>query len=262
MKLLKKLGLILLIGYVLLCVGLYTQQNRIFFNPQKLSNNHTFRAGEEVAIKVADNISLNCIWLKEPRSKGVILYLHGNKGSNRRCLYQAQNMAGNQYDIFMPDYRGYGKSDGTIYSEQQLYADVQKVYNFLKQHYTEQQIVLAGYSLGSGMASWLAAHNQPQQLFLIAPYISLVDMKNRFTYFAFPDFLVKYPLNNRQHLATVRCPVTLFHGTNDELIPFDSSETLQEVNPTNIQLIPLEGVGHRRAIFDGQFRATVRELLK
>lgn len=245
----------------MLCIGLYTQQDKIFFNPQKLSENHTFRAGEEVEIPVSDGISLNCVWMKEPNSKGVILYLHGNRGSNRRCIRQAQNMSGNQYDIFMPDYRGYGKSEGEIYSEQQLYNDVQKVYDFLKQQYAENQIVLAGYSLGSGMASWLAANNHPKQLFLIAPYISFIDLKDRYTYFL-PNFLVKYPLNNKAHLASVRCPVTLFHGTDDELIPFDSSEELQQVNPNQIQLVPLEDVGHKRVIFDERFRATVHELLK
>ena len=251
----------MLVIYVLVCIGLYTQQNKIFFNPQKLSEEHTFRLGEEVEVEVAEDIFLNCVWLKERRSKGVILYLHGNKGSNRRCLHQAENMSGNQYDIFMPDYRGYGKSDGVIYSEDQLFADMQKVYDFLKEQYTERQIVIVGYSLGSGMASWLAANNHPKQLFLIAPYISLVDMKNRFTYSAFPNFLVKYPLNNQEHLAAVRCPITLFHGTNDELIPYESSEILQQISPKKIQLVPLKGVGHRRAIFDGRFRSTVRELL-
>lgn len=261
MKILKIISIFLSVCYILLCIGLYTQQDKIFFNPQKLSENHTFRAGEEVEIPVSDGISLNCVWMKEPNSKGVILYLHGNRGSNRRCIRQALNMSGNQYDIFMPDYRGYGKSEGEIYSEQQLYDDVQKVYDFLKQQYAENQIVLAGYSLGSGMASWLAANNHPKQLFLIAPYISFIDLKDRYTYFL-PNFLVKYPLNNKAHLASVRCPVTLFHGTDDELIPFDSSEELQQVNPNQIQLVPLEGVGHKRAIFDGHFRAIVRELLK
>jgi len=217
--------------------------------------------GEEVEVPVSDGISLNCVWMKEPRSKGVILYLHGNRGSNKRCIHQARNMSDNQYDIFMPDYRGYGKSEGEIYSEAQLFADVQKVYDFLKQHYSENQIVIAGYSLGSGMASWLAAHNKPKRLFLIAPYVSFVDLKNRYTYLL-PNFLVKYPLNNKAHLAAVTCPVTLFHGTDDELIPFDSSEELEKVNPQNIQLVPLEDVSHRRAIFDGRFRATVRELLR
>ena len=260
MKIIKNLGIFLLGIYLLICIGLYVSQDKIFFKPQKLSESYTFRAGEEIEIPVAPAISLNCLWLKEPNAKGVILYLHGNKGSNSRCLRQAQIMAGNQYDIFMPDYRGYGKSGGEIRSEAQLYEDMQKVYDFLKEQYKENQIVIAGYSLGSGMASWLAANNHPKRLFLIAPYISFTDLKERYTMFL-PNFLVKYPLNNKQHLEAVRCPVTLFHGTQDELIPFDSSVQLAQIKPSRIKLVKLEGVGHRGAIFNGVFSSTVRKLL-
>jgi len=259
-KIIKNLGIFLLGIYLLICIGLYISQDKIFFKPQKLSESYTFRAGEEIEIPVAPAISLNCLWLKEPNAKGVILYLHGNKGSNSRCLRQAQIMAGNQYDIFMPDYRGYGKSGGEIRSEAQLYEDMQKVYDFLKEQYKENQIVIAGYSLGSGMASWLAANNHPKRLFLIAPYISFTDLKERYTMFL-PNFLVKYPLNNKQHLEAVRCPVTLFHGTQDELIPFDSSVQLAQIKPSRIKLVKLEGVGHRGAIFNGVFSSTVRKLL-
>jgi len=260
-KIIKNLGIFLLVIYFLICIGLYISQDKIFFTPQKLSESYTFRAGEEIEIPVAPAISLNCLWLKESNSKGVILYLHGNRGSNRRCLRQAQTMAGNQYDIFMPDYRGYGKSDGEIQSEAQLYEDVQKVYDFLKEKYRENQIVIVGYSLGSGMASWLAANNNPKRLFLVAPYISFIDLKERYTMFL-PNFLVKYPLNNKEHLEAVRCPVTLFHGTSDELIPFDSSVQLAKINSSRINLVKLEGVGHRGAIFNGLFRSTVRKLLR
>ncbi|MFQ5448656.1 MAG: serine aminopeptidase domain-containing protein, partial [Saprospiraceae bacterium] len=110
MKLLKRAIALAAILYAVLCAGLFLGQERILFHPGKLPEDYVFRAGEEVEIGVDDGVSLNCLWLKEPASKGVILYLHGNKGSNRRCLHQAQTMTGNGYDIFMPDYRGFGKS--------------------------------------------------------------------------------------------------------------------------------------------------------
>jgi len=117
--------------------------------------------GEEIEIDVSDEISLNTLWMKEPNAKGLIIYWHGNKGNLRRCSRQAEMVAGNDYDILIPDYRGYGKSDGYIYSESQLLEDAQKVYDWAVQHYNENQIILLGYSLGTGVASYLAAHNQP-----------------------------------------------------------------------------------------------------
>jgi pimeloyl-ACP methyl ester carboxylesterase len=259
MKWIKRLGVLVLSLYVIFCGVLYFTQERIIFNPDKLPEDFDFRMGEEVEITVEKDISLNCLWLKDPHSKGVILYLHGNRGSNRRCLRQAETMAGNGYDIFMPDYRGYGKSDGEIESEAQMQSDVQQVYDFLKKHYAEEKIVLVGYSLGSGMATWLASNNHPQQLLLLAPYTSMVDLKNRMVPFV-PDFVLKYPLKSEDYLRRVDVPVTMFHGTSDEVIPFESSEKLQALNPDLFHLISMHE-GHRGVIFSPVFRQKVGELL-
>ncbi len=261
MKALKKIGVILLILYALLCVALYIVQDKLLFNPSKLDPNYAFRSGIEINIPVDETVELNCLWMKEDRSKGVILYLHGNRGSNRRCWRQAMNIAGNDFDIFMPDYRGYGKSGGFISSEGQLFADVQKVYNHLLTQYDESNIVIVGYSLGSGMASYLAAKNNPAKLILVAPFISFINLKNR-RLPIIPNFIVKYPLRNHRYLSQVTCPVTLFHGTRDEIIPYDSSEKLKEINPNNIALVTLQNEGHRGAIFNGLFRRQVSDILK
>lgn len=259
MKWIKRLVILAFVLYGIFCCILYFSQERIIFNPDKLPADYTFGIGEEVNLEVEQGISLNCLWLKEPASKGVILYLHGNRGSNRRCLHQAETMAGNGYDIFMPDYRGYGKSSGEIESETQLKRDIQQVYDFLKKHYPEKEIVVAGYSLGSGLAAFLAATNQPQQLIMLAPYTSMIDLKNRMLPFV-PDFVLKYPLKSEEYLRKTDLPVTLFHGTSDEVIPFEYSEKLQAIRPGAIRLIAARE-GHRGIIFSPVFRQTVGQLL-
>ncbi len=260
MKWLKRLGIALFILYLLSCTLLYFAQERIIFHPDKLPEDYVFTEAEEVELPVEDGISLNCLWMKDDAHKGVILYLHGNRGSNRRCFHQAQTMAGNGYDIFMPDYRGFGKSDGEIVSEEQLYSDAQAAYNLLKRLYVEESIVVVGYSIGTGMASYVASQNNPQQLILLAPYTSVVDLKNDRAAFL-PDFLLKYPLRNEQHLQKVKFPVTLFHGTSDEVIPFSCSEKLQAINPSLFKLVKLDE-GHRGVVFNQIFQQTVSQLLK
>ncbi len=259
MWILRRILISILALYVIACAVLYVAQDQIIFNPDKLPEDYRFRAGEEVEIEVAPNIYLNNVYVREPSSKGVILYLHGNRGSNRRCLRQAEMFMGMGYDLFMPDYRGYGKSDGNIESEKQLLSDVQQVYDYLSARYDESQITIVGYSLGTGMASYLAAHNDPARLCLIAPYTSFIDLKNQWTRLI-PDFLVKYPLNNEKYLAKVSCPVQLFHGTEDEVIPYQSSEVLSQLSPA-IQLTTLDQTGHRRAIFHQTVRSTIRRII-
>lgn len=260
MKRLKITGIVVGSIYVLGCIGLYFFQDRIIFRPQQLPEDYQFQTGQEVEIEVEDHIALNAIWIKEAPSKGVILYLHGNRGSIRRCLRQTGGMQGHGYDIFLPDYRGYGKSDGQIVSEAKLYTDAQKMYDFLKQHYREDQIIILGYSLGTGMATHLAAHNNPQQLVLVAPYLSMLNLKNRWAPFI-PDFLVKYPLKSDRWIPQIKKPITLFHGTADNVIPYDSSEKLKELNPSFTRLITLQGESHRGALFNHIFAQELKILL-
>lgn len=260
MKLLKGFAIVLFSLYVLVCGVLYFSQERLIFHPDKLPEDFVYSEGEEVELPVDDGISLNCLWMKDANSKGVILYLHGNRGSNQRCWHQAQSVAGNDYDIFMPDYRGFGKSDGQISSEKQLLSDVQAAYDFLKKHYAEDKIVIWGYSIGTGMASYLAASNHPQQLVLLAPYTSIIDLKDDRMPFL-PDFLLKYPLRSYDCLKNVQFPVTLLHGEYDEVIPFACSERLQALNPKLFKLVKIPD-GHRGVVFSDIFRETVRKLLK
>ncbi|MEL6655306.1 MAG: alpha/beta fold hydrolase [Bacteroidota bacterium] len=261
MKWLKRLFYLVLFLYVLGCGAVYLQQEKMIFQPSSLPKSFEFWAGEEVYIPVADGIDLHALWLRSRRSQGVVLYWHGNRGSNRRCLRQAENLAGLGYDILMPDYRGYGKSDGQIYSEQQLFSDAQEVYDWLRQHYREDQIVILGYSLGSSAAAYLASENQPRHLCLVAPFQSMLAMKEMFAPFI-PSFLLKYPLRNDLRLSEVEAPVTLFHGSRDELIPYDHSVYLQSLRPQASRLVRLNGSGHRGAIFSDLLRRELAVILQ
>ena len=189
MKLIKRMGGVLLVLYVLVCIGLYFIQDQIIFAPDTLPESHRFRSGKEIEVAVDDNVFLNT-WVRESDNpQGVIIYFHGNRGNIRRCIRQVQSFAPSDYKVYMPDYRGYGKSDGAITSQKQLFSDAQLVYDRVVSENPGVDISIVGYSLGSGMASFLAANNPIKRLILIAPFKSIVDMKNRY-FPLIPNFLI------------------------------------------------------------------------
>ncbi|MFQ5448123.1 MAG: alpha/beta hydrolase, partial [Saprospiraceae bacterium] len=124
-----------------------------------------------------------------------------------------------------------------------------------------EHIVLVGYSLGTGLAARLAANNRPRQLVLLAPYLSMVDMKDRVAPIL-PDFLLKYHLNTDAYLRKTDLPITIFHGEADDVIPVDSSRKLKALKPAAVRLVTMDGVGHRGVIFNQAFRNGLRELLR
>ena len=261
MKWTKRLLLLALLGYVALCGLLYVVQEQLIFHPSPLPPSYDFGEGTERTLTTPDGVDLSLLGITHPGATGAILYLHGNRGNNRRGLYQTRELTDTDYDLYLLDYRGYGKSGGEILSEDQLFADAQLVFDSLVATYGEGRIVVVGYSLGTGMASYLAAHNTPEHCVLVAPYASVTAMKNLW-FWAVPDFILKYPLENVVNVARANCPVTVLHGQADDFIPFDMAQELKAAAPDRVELIGLPETGHRGAILHRQFGQTMARLLQ
>ncbi|MEO5684039.1 MAG: alpha/beta fold hydrolase [Chitinophagaceae bacterium] len=237
---------IVVLVYLFLCILLYIIQEKLIFFPQKLPANYTYQFTqhfEELYFKTADNTTLNGLLFTTDSSRGLIFYLHGNAGSLASWGQVAKTYTDLHYDVFMLDYRGYGKSAGNIRSEQEFFEDVQLVYNSLLTKYNEKAIVVLGYSLGTGAATKLAATNQPRLLILQAPYFSLTDMmQHRFPFL--PAFLLKYKFATNTFLKDCKMPVAIFHGNKDRVIYYGSSLKLKKLLKISDTLITLENGGH------------------
>ncbi len=241
------LGVLLAI-YLLVMALAYFFQEKMIFLPQKLEKEHTFRFPgnfEERLIKLQDGKLLHGLLFTTEDTKGVVLFLHGNAGSLDGWGIVAETFTRLGYDIFIPDYRGYGKSEGTVAGEGQLYNDMQRVYDHLKTVYNEKDIIVLGHSVGSGMAAKLAADNSPKLLILQAPFYSLQDLaKNTPPLNIFPSFLFKYKFEVGEYLKETQMPVVVLHGDEDEVIYYGSSLKLQEEFKPGDTLITLRGFGH------------------
>ena len=232
--------------YIVLCGILYFFQENLIFFPQKLEQDYQFNFEqdfEELNFKTSDGKTLNGLLFKVDHSKGLIFYLHGNAGSLSSWGHVANTYTDLNYDIFILDYRGYGKSEGSISSQEQLFEDNQLIYDALKQKYQEDDIIILGYSIGTGMASKLASDNKPNQLILQAPYYSLTDMmRQRFS--LIPTFILKYKLATNEYLENCNMPITIFHGNKDRVIDYKSSLKLKSEFENKLELITLNGQGH------------------
>ncbi len=180
---------------------------------------------------------------KSGSSKGLIFYLHGNAGSLNNWGEVAKRYTELNYDVFILDYPGFGKSTGSIKSRDQLFRVIQLAYNQLKKNYKEDHIIVLGYSIGTGPAAYLASINNPGLLILQAPYYSLTDMMQH-TYPIFPTFLLRYQFDTNEYLKSLKMPVVIFHGDNDGVIYYGSSLKLQQEFKQGDSLITLPGQGH------------------
>jgi pimeloyl-ACP methyl ester carboxylesterase len=232
--------------------------------PEKLDKNYKFEFEnifEELNFKTKDNTVLNGLLFKAKESKGLVFYLHGNAGSLKNWGHISELYTNLDYDIFILDYRGFGKSEGKINSEDQLFQDNQFVYDELKKKYSEKNIVIIGYSIGSGMASKLASKNNPKHLVLKAPYYSLTDLvKSKYPFI--PSFILKYDMDSNKSIKNCKMPITIFHGDNDNVIYYGSSIKLKNQNKDKINFITLKGQSHNGINENHEYAFQLMDILK
>lgn len=232
--------------YLAICGYFYLKQDKIIFPGIKLSADYKFKFPplfNEYLIKTSDGDTLSTGLFSVPKSKGVIFYLHGNGGNLQRSGKDAKYYNALGYDLFIPDYPGYGKSTGHLKSQQQFFDAANSAYNFIKSKYPENHIIILGYSIGTGPAAWLASQYHPQKLILLAPYYSLIDLMHH-DYPYLPDFISKYPINTYQYIQHTAAPIIIFHGSNDEVIYYGSSLKLKRFFKLGDTLITLHNQTH------------------
>lgn len=258
-----KILTIIISFYILLCGLLYLFQEKLIFFPQKLDKNYRFdfeQKFDEITIKASDERLLNGLLFKADTSKGLIYYLHGNAGSLNSWGNVANTYTDLNYDVFIIDYRGYGKSEGEIKNQNQLFEDNQTAYNDLKKIYTENKIIVLGYSIGTGLASKLASANNPKLLILQAPYYNLTDlMKQHFPFI--PTLILKYKFATNEYLKNCKMPVVIFHGDQDEVIYYGSSLKLKNEFKHQDTLITLEGQGHNGITYNENYKTELAKIL-
>ncbi len=179
---------------------------------------------EERWIRTQDGVKLNCAWYPLRGARVATLFLHGNAGNITHRIHHALSLRAAGSAALILDYRGYGKSEGHP-SEQGLYADAQAGYQEMtKLGYGSKQIVIHGESLGSAVATNLAARVSCAGLILESPFASLSAMAGKVLPVIGP--LLARGFNTVDQISKVRAPVFVIHGDADEIVPFQQGEAV------------------------------------
>lgn len=236
----KVLSRLLLTGILLYLLGyllIYFFHPIILFRNVPLPDSTRFSFPypcREVNFEPEPGVKLNALFFptKAVQKRGVVLYFHGNADNLTRWGQYADRFLNRGYDVWMYDYREFGKSRGSTaaqsskqdaFDEDTFYRDAEFMYQHVIKQYPESQVVLYGYSLGTGIATKVAAEHKPRLLLLEAPYYSIPDVWwQRVPIYPY-DKLIHYPFATHERITFVSCPMHIFHGTNDEVVPYESS---------------------------------------
>jgi fermentation-respiration switch protein FrsA (DUF1100 family) len=196
--------------YIVICLLLFLFQRYLIYFPDKtvfFTPNHIYLQFEDIKYKTSDNVSINGWFIPADSSEKVILFCHGNAGNISHRLESIQIFNRLSLDVFIFDYRGFGKSEGKV-DEEGTYLDAEGAWNFL----VEQK--------GFDPARIIILEKQPGGLILESSYTSLPDLGAKIYPFFPVRLLARYNYPTLEYLNEINCPKLFIHSKGDEIIPF------------------------------------------
>lgn len=256
--------------YIICGFALYFLQEKFLFHPKALPPDHKFNFTipfKEIDLAISNERNLSIVQFPVPDSlrKGVVLYFHGNRENIERYAPYAPNFTKNNYEVWMLDYPGFGKTTGER-NEQMMYSDAEQLYKMARASIGKDSIIIYGKSIGTGVASWLASVKDCKRLVLETPYYSIEALFSHYAFIYPVHWMTNYHFPIYQYFGKIEAPVTIFHGTNDETIPYSQSEMLMqpwnEIPGLKRELIAIEKGKHNNLNDFPAFHQKLDSLLK
>lgn len=217
-----------------------TIRDRIYF-PSPLAEAPAWaRQPEPVTVTTADGLVLNGLyWAPRGQKRDVVVYFHGNGGNLYRDGAYAEALASDGHGLLMTSYRGYSGNPGAP-TEAGLAADADAfVAEARRRLPAGGKLYVFGHSLGGGVALGGASRWPVAGVATLGTFGAIPDLAPAWVRGVMPD-----RFDNRQAIARITVPVTLFHGTADAIVPFPAAADLKAASGGRAVVVPLQGAGH------------------
>lgn len=201
---------------------------------------------EDVYFSTADGVRINGWLVPYPDAKTTLLWFHGNGGNISHRARGARMLHDKvKADIFMIDYRGYGRSEGTV-SEAGTYEDARAALKYLRSRadIDPKRIVFFGQSLGSAVAADLAGREDCLAVILEAPFASIREMAKAIYPFLPLGPLIKTRYDVVEKVKKIKAPLLVVHGERDDIVPFEQGKKVFEAATGTKKFQALPGAHH------------------
>ena len=223
---------IVIFVYFLILVFLYFYQRNLLYHPNEnnYSGDQISVPIEKVKIKTEDNIDL-LGWFheKDLEKYKTVLFFHGNAGSLENRIHKLNHFHKMNVNFLIIAWRGFSGNKGKP-SEEGLYKDGRSGINWLvRKGVKEENIIIYGESLGTGIATEVAQGNSFAGVILESPFTSMIDA-GASKYPIFPiRLLLKDKYESNKKIKNIRSPILVMHGVEDKIVPFYMGKKIFEL---------------------------------
>lgn len=254
------LGLIILGNFFTLVI-----QDWFIFRPIPLLSSTKFKFDapfEELYLETPHLGKINMLWFhRKGVKRPLVLYSHGNSSNLKGWADEYEFFDSLGYDFLIYDYRGFGKSRG-LRNEANFYFDALAIYDFAREHYAAEDIVLYGRSMGTGVTSMLAAEREAKVCILETPYHSIPQLfKSYYPFLPLFLFRFKYNFYVNEWVQKANCDLYVFQGTKDVIVPYRCSVKLKPLLKDPNNYITIEGGKHNNLGGYDEYKDKIKSLL-
>ena len=265
MRLILKSILISAVWFILLAMGLFEdfEKKHVFF-PTRAIESTPDAVGlsyEDAFIKTSDGLVLHGWHLRYPRSKGVLLFFHGNAGNVSHRLNDLIMFHQMGRSVLIIDYRGYGHSQGEP-SEEGTYLDALASYRYLRDEQGYTNIVVFGRSLGAAVAIDLCTKVSVAGLISESAFASVEKMAKA----AYPllpvTWMITMRYDNLSKVATLKMPKLFLHSKEDEMVPFKQGLAVYQAALQPKEFFQMHGIHNEGRYQNPGYRETIKGFLE
>lgn len=250
----RLLALALTVGAVAGAVVAF-EDSFIYFpaRPLDLTPSELGLSFEEAWLTAEDGVRIHGWFLPARGSRFTVLFAHGNAGNIGHRLDRARLMLSRlATDVFLFDYRGYGRSEGSP-GEEGTYRDARAAHDYLVggRGIRPERLVLFGESLGSAVVLDLALSRPCRGLVLETPFASVADMAREVLPILPVGKLLRTKYDNRAKAARLEVPLLVLHGDRDSVVPYAQGRRVFEAAPEPKRFFRIPGADHNDTYLTG-----------
>lgn len=183
-------------------------------------------------------------------AKGLVLYFHGNGEMVEDLDYLLPFFRRAQVNALLIEYPGFGHAPGKP-SEKEIHQTALSAYDWAQKEFPTLPKIAMGWSLGSTVATYLALEREVSYLFLLSAMTSLRETaQNLFP--GVPDlFFTGNEFDVTRLVPKIKAPVSILHGTEDNLVPVRMARSLKGLLGGRGRLIEIQNTSHNDLYIKG-----------
>ena len=221
----------LIIAYFLALIFIYFYQRNLLYHPSEnnYQNSEIKFNYDEIFIKVNNEIKLKSWLIKKDFKKFKTLILfHGNAGDLSNRVYKINELNKLDLNILLISWRGFSGNKGSP-TENNLYTDAEAAIKWLNEEgVNNNQIILYGESLGSGVAVEVGKENNFNSIILESPFTSIENSAKIYYPYLPVRLLLKDRYDSINKIKMINTPILIMHGKKDDIVPFSMGKELFE----------------------------------